>query len=147
MVWRWSLAKKTGKPKFHLLFPPQKSEVEVKSLNRVWLFVTPWTVAHQAPLSMEFSRQDYWSGFHFLLRGELPDSGIELRLSALQADSSLSEPPETLRKMSNEMGTSTTSQCRGLWQADLDNTGQPFRTDTVEMEWSVGLALLCGPSV
>ena len=96
---------------------------------------------------MEFSRQDYWSGFHFLLRGELPDSGIELRLSALQADSSLSEPPETLRKMSNEMGTSTTSQCRGLWQADLDNTGQPFRTDTVEMEWSVGLALLCGPSV
>ena len=43
--------------------------------------------------------------------------------------------------MNNEMGTGTTSQCRGLWQAELDNTGQPFRTDTVEMECSVGLAL------
>ena len=35
---------------------------EVKSLSRVWLFVTPWTVAYQAPLSMRFSRQEYWSG-------------------------------------------------------------------------------------
>ena len=43
--------------------------------------------------------------------------------------------------MNNEMGTGTTSQCRGLWQAELDNTGQPFRTDTMEMECSVGLAL------
>ena len=33
-----------------------------KSLSCVWLFATPWTLAHQAPLSMEFSRQEYWSG-------------------------------------------------------------------------------------
>ena len=39
--------------------------------------VTPWTVAHQAPLSMGFSRQKYWSGLQFLSPGELPDPGIE----------------------------------------------------------------------
>ena len=39
-----------------------KWKVKVKSLSRVWLFSTPWTVAHKAPLSMGFSRQEYWSG-------------------------------------------------------------------------------------
>ena len=39
-----------------------KWKVEVKSLSRVWLLVTPWTAAHQAPPSMGFSRQEYWSG-------------------------------------------------------------------------------------
>ena len=43
---------------------------EVKSLSRVRLFVTPWTVAHQAPLSMGFSRQEYWSGLPFPSPGE-----------------------------------------------------------------------------
>ena len=42
----------------------------VKSLSRVWLFATPWTVAHQAPLSMGFSRQEYWSGLPFPSPGE-----------------------------------------------------------------------------
>ena len=41
----------------------------VKSLSRVWLFETPWTVANQAPPSMEFSRQEYWNGLPFLLQG------------------------------------------------------------------------------
>ena len=39
-----------------------KWKVKVKSLSRVWLFASPWTAAYQAPLSMEFSRQEYWSG-------------------------------------------------------------------------------------
>ena len=39
-----------------------KWKVKVKSLSRVWLFMTPWTAAHQAPLSMGFSRQEYWGG-------------------------------------------------------------------------------------
>ena len=43
--------------------------VKVKSLSHVRLFATPWTVAYQAPPSMGFSRQGYWSGFHFLLQG------------------------------------------------------------------------------
>ena len=41
-------------------------------------FTTLWTVAHQAPLSMEFSRQEYWSGLPFPSPGDLPDSGIKL---------------------------------------------------------------------
>ena len=48
---------------------------------------TPWTVAHQAPLSMGFSRQKYWSGLPFPSPGDLPDLGIEPRSPALQADS------------------------------------------------------------
>ena len=57
--------------------------VKVKSLSHVRLFVTPWTVAHQAPLSMGFSRQEYWSGLPFPSPGDLPDPGIEPRSPAL----------------------------------------------------------------
>ena len=62
-------------------------------LSHVRLFATPWTVAHQAPLSMEFSRREYWSGWPFPSPGDLPDPGIENRSPELQADSLLSEPP------------------------------------------------------
>ena len=51
--------------------------------SRVWLFVTPWTVAHQAPLSLGFSRQEYWSGLPFPSPGDLSDPGIEPRSPAL----------------------------------------------------------------
>ena len=57
------------------------------------LFVTPGAVAHLASLSMEFSRQEYWSGLPFPSPGDLPDPGFEHRSLALQADSLLSEPP------------------------------------------------------
>ena len=66
---------------------------EVKSLSRVQLFVTPWTVAYQAPPSMGFSRQEYWSGLPFPSPGDLPDPGIEPRSPTLQADPLTSEPP------------------------------------------------------
>ena len=65
---------------------------EVKSLSHVQLFATPWTVAYQAPLSMEFSRQVYWSGFPFPSPGDLPDPGIEPGSPASQADTLPSEP-------------------------------------------------------
>ena len=68
-------------------------KVKVKSLSPVPLFATPWTVAYQAPSSMGFSRQEYWSGLPFPSPGHLPDSGIELRSPALQADNLNSEPP------------------------------------------------------
>ena len=42
------------------------------------LFVTTWTIAHQATLSLEFSRQEYWSGLPYPLPGDLPDPGMEL---------------------------------------------------------------------
>ena len=66
---------------------------KAKLLSRVWLFATPWTVAYQAPLSMEFSRQEYWSGLPFPYPGDLPDPGIEPGSSTLQADALQSEPP------------------------------------------------------
>ena len=55
--------------------------------------MTPWIVAHQAPLSMGFSRQEYWSRLPFPSSGDLPDPGIKTGFSALQADSLMSEPP------------------------------------------------------
>ena len=55
--------------------------------------MTLWTVARQAPLSMGFSRQEYWNGLPFPSSGDLPNPGIELGSPALQADSIPSEPP------------------------------------------------------
>ena len=59
--------------------------------SHVQLFATPWTVAHQAPLSMGFSRQEHWSGLPFPLPGDLP--GIKPASPTLQADSLPTEPP------------------------------------------------------
>ena len=63
--------------------------------------MTLWIVAHQAPLSVGFSRQEYWSGLPFPSPGDLPDQGIEPRSPVLQADALPSEPPgkpkETIR--------------------------------------------------
>ena len=50
----------------------------VQLLSHVRLFAAPWTVAHQVPLSMEFSRQEYWNGFPFPSPGDLPEPGIQL---------------------------------------------------------------------
>ena len=79
--------------------------VKVNSLSHVRLFVTPWTVAHQAPPSMGFSRQEYWRGCHFLLQGNLPDPGIEPRSPALQADALTSELPGKPKKIRDTKGT------------------------------------------
>ena len=65
---------------------------KVKSLSHVRLFVTPWTAAYQAPLSMGFSRQEYWSRLPFSSPGDLPDPGIESRSPALQADALIKSP-------------------------------------------------------
>ena len=65
----------------------------MKSLSRVWLFATPWTVAYQAARSNGFSMQEYWSWLPFPSPGDLPDPGMEPRSPALQADTLPSEPP------------------------------------------------------
>ena len=72
---------------------PQK----VKSLSHVRLSGIPWTVAHQVPPSMEFSRQEYWSGLPFPSPGDLPDLGIKPGLPSLQTDALPSEPPGHIR--------------------------------------------------
>ena len=77
----------------------------MKSLSCVRLFVTPWTVAYQAPLSMRFSRQEDWRGVPFPSPEDLPDPGIEPGSPALQADALLSEPPgksQSLYKQKNK---------------------------------------------
>ena len=67
--------------------------VWVKSLSRVRLFATPWTVAYQASLSMGFCSQEYWSGLPFPFPGDLPDPGVEPRSPALEAYTLTAEPP------------------------------------------------------
>ena len=67
--------------------------IVVKSLNRVQLFVTPWTVACQASLSMGSPRQEYWSGFPFPSSGDLPDPGLEPTPPALAGRFFTTESP------------------------------------------------------
>ena len=62
-------------------------------LSCVRLFATPQTVAHQDPLSTEFSRREYWNGLLFPSPGDLPNQAIKSSSPALQADSLPSEPP------------------------------------------------------
>ena len=73
--------------------PTESERKKGKSLSRVRLFAIAWTVVYQAPPSMGFSRQEYWSGLQFPSPGDLPDSGIKPRYPALQADALPSEPP------------------------------------------------------
>ena len=71
-----------------------------ESVSCVWLFATPWTVACQTPLSMKFSKQEYWSGLPCPSPGDLPDPGIKPRSPVLQADSLLPESPGKTKWMS-----------------------------------------------
>ena len=97
--------------------------MKVKSLRHVRLFVTPWTVAYQAPLSM----QEYWSGFLFPSPGDLPDPQIELRFPALEADALTSEPPGKPRRsilliqleLQWKWWTSRRWDLEGRWITDL----------------------------
>ena len=75
----------------------ERERERVKSLSCVSLFATLWTVAHQTPPSMGFSRQEYWSGLLFPSPGDFSDPGIEVGSPTLQAGSSPSEPPSARR--------------------------------------------------
>ena len=85
-----------------ILFPIKRAAVcaVLSCFSHVWLFVTPWTVACQAPPSMGFSRQEYWSGLPFPSPGDLPGSSWprdQTQVSCsptLQEGSSLTKPPE-----------------------------------------------------
>ena len=78
----------------YFLLPPQPEiplPLKVVKSSRVRLFAIPWTVTY--PLSMGFSRQEYWSGLPFPSPGDLPHPGIEPVSPSLQADALPSEPP------------------------------------------------------
>ena len=89
--------------------------LKLKSVSRIQLFVTPWTV----PLSMEFSRHEYWSGLPFPSPGDLPDPGITLGSLALQAESLLSEPPgKVMTSYSTESKLSFSDVETTAWRAE-----------------------------
>ena len=79
---------------------------EVRSFSRIQLFATPRTVAYQAPLSMGFSRPEYWSGVPFPSPGDLLDPGIEPGSPKFQADALTSEPPLEWGAISYPRGSS-----------------------------------------
>ena len=70
---------------------PQMEDDDDLAAQSCLILVTPWTVAHRAPLSVGFSRQEHWSGLPFPSPGDLPDPGIKPGSPALQGDSLLTE--------------------------------------------------------
>ena len=95
---KYTLSKDSSHPFLPWLLheSPIHTKYKVKSLSRVRLFVTPWTVVPQAPPFMEFSRQGYWSGVPFPSPGDVPDPGIEPGSPTLQADALLPELPNRI---------------------------------------------------
>ena len=107
----------------------------------VWLCVTLWTVGHQAPLSMGFSRQECWSGLPLPSPGDLPDPGIEAGSPALQAEPLPAEPPgkpkrEGRRGQRNRGVRGVTGAAEGLWvfgqtqHFDVPNKGNHWPKST-----------------
>ena len=84
-------------PRFIFFFKtfPIASCMSAQLLSRVWLFGTPRAVAHQAPLSMEFSRQEHWGGFTFPSPGDLPDPATEPGSPVLAGGFCATGPPGT----------------------------------------------------
>ena len=87
-------------------------------LSHVWLVATPWTTARQAPLSMELSRQEYWSGWPCPSPGDLPDPGIEPTSPALADRSFITEPPG--KTMCQEL-------CHMFYSSFINESLQPQR--------------------
>ena len=112
-------------------------KVKVKSLSHVRLFATPWVVTYQAPWSMGFSRQEYWSGLPFPSPGDLPNPGIEPGSPALQTDALPSKPlgkPHFYFKQKLNL-----SQFKGLWVHSVQFTSikdLPFLRATTSFQWA-----------
>ena len=124
------------------------------SLSRVQLFVTPWTVTCQAPLSMAFSRQEYQSGSPFPSLGDLLNPGIKPRSPALQADSLPSEPPgEPHSPMKGATNLISTSWVRKLAYKEVSQLAQSHKatkrwekdTSTGPAPRSLSLTHMCPP--
>ena len=91
---------------------------------------TPWTVAHQAPPSMGFSRQEYWSGLPFPSPGDFPNPGIEPRSPTFPADTITSEPPGKPRTvLQEELKTPLYHSIINLPSFLITNTFSDYKTD------------------
>ena len=104
---------------------PQKKKC-IMTLNSMYvlclfarLFANPWTVARQAPLSMGFSRQEYWSGLPWPPPGDLSNPGIKLSSPTLQVDSLPSEPPRNPKNT----GVGSLSLLQGIFPTQESNWG------------------------
>ena len=119
-------------------------------LSYVQFFATLWTVTCQAPPSMKFSRQEYWSGLPFPSPGDLQDPGFEPRSPALQADSIPSEPPGKLqRKGSAQFSLSVVSDSlrpHGLQASQsITNSRSLCRLMSIESVMPSNHLILCRP--
>ena len=103
------------------LYPSVHSRC-VCALSCVKLFATPWMAAHQPPLSLEFSWQEYWSGLPFSTPGDLPDLGIEHMSLALANEFFTTVPPENSTPWSPR-----SPQCS--WQHSLQRPGRGNNLD------------------
>ena len=106
--------------------------MKVKSLSCVRLFPTQWNVAYQAPLSMEFSRQEYWSGLPFPSPGDLPNPGIKPGSPLLQADTLPSEPPGKPRVQG---GTQAKSRGEGMSGKEKRKLGRERKVWSDQRKW------------
>ena len=123
--------------------------MKVKLFSHVRLFATPWTVTYQAPLSMGFSRQEYWSGLPFPSSGDLPNPGIESRSPALQGDSSLSEPPGKPPVIDKKLPNCTFWSCLFCFRVSKfhlssENISQYLHLPTHTQNQGSGVPDLCG---
>ena len=111
--------------------------------------VIPWTVAHQAPLSMEFSRHKYWSGLPFPSSGDLPNPGLEPGSPALQADSLPSEPPGkpkrvrdlSIYEMERAMATHSSTLAWKIPWTEEPGRLQSLGSLRVRHDWAASLSL------
>ena len=106
----------------------------MKSLSRVRLFATPWTVAYQAPLSMVFSRQEYWSGLPFPSPGDLPDLEIELIINHAYILKSL--VAQSVKNLPSMQGNT----CRISWVQSLgqeDPLEKEMATHSSNLAWEI----------
>ena len=133
--------------------------MKVKSLSRIWLFVTPWTVVHQAPPSIEFSRQEYWSGLPFPSPRDLPGPGIvEINLTwvfcNLVAESNLPDTYFILSLRMNSIMLQSSVQFTGsvmsnsLWPHGLQHARPPCPSPTPGIySNSCPLSRWCHPTI
>ena len=129
----------------------------MKSLSRVQLFVTPWTVAYQVPLFIGFSGQEYWHGLPFPSPGDLCNPRIEPGSPTLQADALPSEPPGKSyinTKAHVKIVTLTGNISHGKYCYDHGSSGLEGFPESGSIEWSLELPkvkvvwpflILCNP--
>ena len=128
------------------IFPTQGSNPHLLHWQADSLPLTLWTVAHQAPLSMGFSRQEYWNGLPFFSPGDLPNPGIEPRSPALQVDSLPSDHQFNSVQLLSRVrlfATPLTAACQA--SLSITNSWILFKLMSIELVMLSYHLILCRP--